>query len=441
MAEDWVRLNVGGTIFLTTQSTLRNEDSFLSHLLGGADENSFRAAPTDADGCVRVDRSPAVFDLVLDYLRNLENFVAPIFPSRDFTLLEREAKFFGLEGLSQALALVRAETDAARNSLSSSARVMRSFVNNGGDRLVHLSGLPDVVSDQHIFLAMERLSLRSLSSEPVIPFPQPSFLRTLRDPLRPVAPGSGFMCKGSAILAYNCVAHAARAIAAVNSGAMPIIDGNPLSGVTLFAAWADEPSVPPFAFEEASIMSIEIGPTPQVMHARPIPPIDHPFHQQQVPAAAGAAGNEDPMQAILAASLAAARGQAQVLAQVQAQAQVVQAQAQVVQAHAAQAAQAVQAQAQAQAEAQAQVAVPANIGAVNAATTAGLQNTSRVLAPPGNVGAASSGGEAAPPPDRAGGAAAAAPLAPIAVSLAPVTLPLAPVAFQLAVAGGGGGGR
>jgi hypothetical protein len=311
---DWVRLNVGGTIFLTTKSTLRNEPSFLSHVLGGGvDENSFSSAPLDADGCVRIDRSPAIFDAVLDYLRNLEDFVPPAFPSRDFTLLEREAKFYALEGLSRALALVR--EDASSDSLSSSARIKRSFVNCGGDRLVHISGLPDVVTDQQIFLSLEKLSLRSLSSDPVIPFPQPSFLRTLRDPLSPIA-GGGFACKGAAIVAYNSVAHAARALAAVNAGPMPVIEGNPLSGVTLVASWADAPNVPPFAFEEASIMSIEIGPNPNVVHARPLglelPAAFAPQHVHVGGAAAAApvAAQEDPLQAALQVGLRNAFAQA-----------------------------------------------------------------------------------------------------------------------------------
>ncbi len=309
---DWVRLNVGGTVFLTTKSTLRNEPSFLSHLLGGVDEHSFSPPPSDTDGCVRIDRSPAVFDIVLDYLRNLEDFVPPAFPSRDFTLLEREAKFYGLEGLSRALALVR--EDASSDSLSSSARMMRSFVSCGGDRLVYISGLPDVLTDQHIFLALEKLSLRSLSSDPVIPFPQPSFLRTLRDPLSPIA-GGGFACKGAAIVAYASVAHAARALAAVNAGPMPVIEGNPLSGVTLVALWADAPNVPPFAFEEASIMSVEIGPTPNVVHARPLG-VELPAAFQQhvhVGAAAPAAAQEDPLQAALQVGLRNAIAQAAAL--------------------------------------------------------------------------------------------------------------------------------
>jgi hypothetical protein len=57
----WVRLNVGGTVFLTTRQTLcREQKSFLSRLCQGEELQSDRVSPEPADRGVLAPRSRAV---------------------------------------------------------------------------------------------------------------------------------------------------------------------------------------------------------------------------------------------------------------------------------------------------------------------------------------------------------------------------------------------
>lgn len=66
--KQWVRLNVGGTYFLTTKTTLsRDPNSFLFRL---CQENSDLISDTDTTGAYLIDRDPLYFGPVLNYLRH-----------------------------------------------------------------------------------------------------------------------------------------------------------------------------------------------------------------------------------------------------------------------------------------------------------------------------------------------------------------------------------
>ncbi|XP_078577964.1 BTB/POZ domain-containing protein KCTD17-like [Branchiostoma floridae x Branchiostoma japonicum] len=63
---DWVRLNVGGTMFETTRTTLaRLKSQFLDRLLA---EDSGFSRP--ADGVYKIDRDPEVFRVLLNFGRH-----------------------------------------------------------------------------------------------------------------------------------------------------------------------------------------------------------------------------------------------------------------------------------------------------------------------------------------------------------------------------------
>ncbi|KAK2836656.1 hypothetical protein Q7C36_014525 [Tachysurus vachellii] len=65
-SSNWVRLNVGGTYFLTTRQTLcRDSESFLYRLCQ-TDLNSDK----DETGAYLIDRDPTYFGPVLNYLRH-----------------------------------------------------------------------------------------------------------------------------------------------------------------------------------------------------------------------------------------------------------------------------------------------------------------------------------------------------------------------------------
>lgn len=66
-SNQWVRLNVGGSIFLTTKTTLsRDPNSFLARLIQDSDLISDK----DETGAYLIDRDPRYFAPVLNYLRH-----------------------------------------------------------------------------------------------------------------------------------------------------------------------------------------------------------------------------------------------------------------------------------------------------------------------------------------------------------------------------------
>ncbi|XP_077287965.1 BTB/POZ domain-containing protein inc [Arctopsyche grandis] len=67
-SQQWVRLNVGGTCFLTTKTTLaRDQNSFLSRLVR---DDSDLISDRDETGAYLIDRDPTYFSPVLNYLRH-----------------------------------------------------------------------------------------------------------------------------------------------------------------------------------------------------------------------------------------------------------------------------------------------------------------------------------------------------------------------------------
>lgn len=100
--DDWVKLNVGGRVFVTTRSTLTHSggSNMLSFMFG----NDWHSS-TDESGAYLIDRSPEYFAPLLNYLRcgklHLDPGVSAV------NVLE-EARFFGLDELEPQLeALVR----------------------------------------------------------------------------------------------------------------------------------------------------------------------------------------------------------------------------------------------------------------------------------------------------------------------------------------------
>ncbi|KAI8485547.1 hypothetical protein Bbelb_367410 [Branchiostoma belcheri] len=99
---DWVRLNVGGTVFETTRTTLaRLNSQFLDRLL--AEDSGFLPP---ADGVYRIDRDPEVFRVLLNFARNGRLLLSPqvtsemVLADADFYVL-RQGALQALEGLDK----------------------------------------------------------------------------------------------------------------------------------------------------------------------------------------------------------------------------------------------------------------------------------------------------------------------------------------------------
>ena len=65
---DWLKLNVGGTIFETSRSTLTSDnDSILSRMF--EPNSNLPPATTTTDGVYQIDSCPRSFEVVLNFLR------------------------------------------------------------------------------------------------------------------------------------------------------------------------------------------------------------------------------------------------------------------------------------------------------------------------------------------------------------------------------------
>jgi len=94
----WVKLNVGGKLFLTTKTTLTKEpDSFLARL---AREDPDLPSDKDEQGAYMIDRDPSYFSPILNYLRHGKLIVD------DDLAMEgvlAEAEFYSVKSLVQKI--------------------------------------------------------------------------------------------------------------------------------------------------------------------------------------------------------------------------------------------------------------------------------------------------------------------------------------------------
>ncbi|XP_060568576.1 BTB/POZ domain-containing protein KCTD6-like [Ruditapes philippinarum] len=99
-SERIVKLNVGGTFYSSTKSTLTKvADSYLGRLMNGD-----LPCTRDEKGSFFIDRDGQVFRHILNYLRS-DRLTTP-FGFRDLKLLKVEADYYGLPGLVQEVDLV-----------------------------------------------------------------------------------------------------------------------------------------------------------------------------------------------------------------------------------------------------------------------------------------------------------------------------------------------
>ena len=92
-----VSLNVGGTLFTTTLTTL-GQYRGTSTLAAMFDPESGRTpAMRDANGAFFIDRDPKAFAAILSYLRTGELFQS--YPDATMEEVLCEAEYFGLQGL------------------------------------------------------------------------------------------------------------------------------------------------------------------------------------------------------------------------------------------------------------------------------------------------------------------------------------------------------
>lgn len=86
-----IKLNVGGTIFITSPETISSEHSMLAAMI--QHENPAKMI----DGAYFIDRDPEVFRWILNFLRGSK--ILPKKFSTDMYLLLEEANYFAVDGL------------------------------------------------------------------------------------------------------------------------------------------------------------------------------------------------------------------------------------------------------------------------------------------------------------------------------------------------------
>ncbi len=96
---DWVTLNVGGTYFTTTRSTLttKEPESMLARMFTHSEDHVWRSS-VDSNGAFLIDRSPVYFEPILNYLRNGKVIIDKNVNPQG--VLE-EARFFGIMSLAE----------------------------------------------------------------------------------------------------------------------------------------------------------------------------------------------------------------------------------------------------------------------------------------------------------------------------------------------------
>jgi len=95
---DKIKLDVGGKIFSASKSTLCSKpNSFFGVMLSG----KYKLIP-DENGCYFIDRNPASFEIILDYLRGYEIDLSNI-DKRTLQILKQDAEFYNLVELIQLL--------------------------------------------------------------------------------------------------------------------------------------------------------------------------------------------------------------------------------------------------------------------------------------------------------------------------------------------------
>ena len=94
---EWITLNVGGQIFMTSRSTLvlREPSCMLSRMFSGSEEGMMPSI-RDNTGAYLIDRSPKYFDPILNYLRTGNLIIDPSISAEG--VLE-EARYYGIDSI------------------------------------------------------------------------------------------------------------------------------------------------------------------------------------------------------------------------------------------------------------------------------------------------------------------------------------------------------
>ena len=95
-----IKLNVGGTIFQTTQGTLLSDQNSMLAKMFSTEKNGRIPASQDDSGAYFIDRCPKYFGIILNFLRG---GVVEKGANVDLKFLRTEAEYFCIEGLIKVI--------------------------------------------------------------------------------------------------------------------------------------------------------------------------------------------------------------------------------------------------------------------------------------------------------------------------------------------------
>lgn len=97
-----IRLNVGGSLFITTKETLCLKDSLFEKMFNGNMKPGHTLHDTQGNEVIFIDRSGALFEYILQYLREPESWELP----SDMGVIKNirtEALYYGLDDLIKSI--------------------------------------------------------------------------------------------------------------------------------------------------------------------------------------------------------------------------------------------------------------------------------------------------------------------------------------------------
>lgn len=96
----WLKLNVGGKLFITTISTLQKEPNSMLARMFSQDNSLINPSDIDENGAYLIDRSSQYFEPIINYLRHGRLIYDT---NLNIEGILEEARFFGIESLTSQL--------------------------------------------------------------------------------------------------------------------------------------------------------------------------------------------------------------------------------------------------------------------------------------------------------------------------------------------------
>ena len=170
---EFVRLNVGGVIFITTLTTLKScPESSLSKMFS-SDNSSYRDILKDESGAFLIDSSPTMFGYILDWCRYKQLILKE--NTVDLNSLEAVADYFCLEDMLEAVKIRKemvTEERKRKQKISSALEKNMKGINESLDLISRKHGYEIVMALEDIQSELKNYRAELKSCREQDPYPQ-----------------------------------------------------------------------------------------------------------------------------------------------------------------------------------------------------------------------------------------------------------------------------